>query len=308
MARIAHLYHGEGLRQAEIANRFGVSQARVSRLLKRAEQEGIIRTTVVPVPGVNTADEARLEERYHLRRAIVVDTGGDRLVADVGAATAYHLETALRNGQVVGISSRSTFVRSTVEQLHMRAALQGIRVVQILGGLGDPSETEHANRLTEQLAARLGGEPVFLPAPAIVGSPASARALLDDPFVVRTIGLYDQLDLAIVGIGSLDPPSIRTRATGSLSPADLEQLRRLGAVGDVCLKFFDRDGNPVRTNLSRRVVGIEVAQLQKVPHCVCVAGGPEKGEALRGALLADFVDVLVTDKATAARLLRSSRL
>ncbi len=303
MARVAHLYHEDGLRQAEIASRFGLSQARVSRLLKRAVDEGVVRISVLPVPGVNTGDEEALEERFGLRSAVVVDTEGDRLVADVGAAAAYHLETSLRSGQLVGISSRSTFLRSTLEQVRLRAPLQGVRVVQILGGLGDPSETEHANRLTEQMAARLGGEPVFLPTPAVTGSPESARALLEDPFVAKTVQLYDHLDVAIMGIGSVDRATITARSAGALTERDLRELMRAGAVGDACLRFFDRRGKPVRTALSERVIGVELDRLRSTPHGVCVAGGLQKAEAIRGALLAGFVDVLVTDHATARKVL-----
>jgi DNA-binding transcriptional regulator LsrR (DeoR family) len=52
MTKVARLYHEHGVRQPEIAPRLHVSQARISRLLKRAEQEGIVRTTVVVPEGV----------------------------------------------------------------------------------------------------------------------------------------------------------------------------------------------------------------------------------------------------------------
>ena len=229
MARVLHLYYEDGLRQAEIASRFGLSQARVSRLLKRALDEGVVRISVLPVPGVNTGVEEALEERFCLRSAVVVDTEGDRLLADVGAAAAHHLETSLRGGQLVGISARSTFLRSTLEQVRLRASLQGVCVVQILGGLGDPSETEHANRLTEQMAARLGACVL-----AHAGRDRLARerpALLEDPFVAKTVQLYDHLDVAIMGIGSVDRATIPARSAGALTERDLKELMRAAAVG-----------------------------------------------------------------------------
>ena len=50
IARVAQMYHVEGKRQAEIADLLRLSQATVSRMLKRAEQEDIVRTTVIPRP------------------------------------------------------------------------------------------------------------------------------------------------------------------------------------------------------------------------------------------------------------------
>ena len=45
LAKVARLYHGAGLRQSEITERLNVHQSTVSRLLKRAEKEGIVRIT-----------------------------------------------------------------------------------------------------------------------------------------------------------------------------------------------------------------------------------------------------------------------
>ena len=47
MVKVARLYHEHDVRQPEIARRLHISQARVSRLLKQAEADGIVRTTVV---------------------------------------------------------------------------------------------------------------------------------------------------------------------------------------------------------------------------------------------------------------------
>ena len=42
MTKVAHLYHAKGLGQIEIAQRLGLSQARVSRLLAAAKEKGIV--------------------------------------------------------------------------------------------------------------------------------------------------------------------------------------------------------------------------------------------------------------------------
>src|ERR1700709_703139 len=94
MTKIARLYHEHDVRQPEIARRLHISQARVSRLLKQAELDGIVRTTVVVPEGVQTALEERLEERYGLREAIVVELLDDSeasITRDLGTATARYL-------------------------------------------------------------------------------------------------------------------------------------------------------------------------------------------------------------------------
>src|SRR5690349_6927255 len=95
MTKVARLYHEHGVRQPEIARRLHVSQARVSRLLKQAEVEGIVRTTVIVPEGVRTGLEDVLEEAYGLREAVVVecfDTTEEAIAYDLGVATAGYLE------------------------------------------------------------------------------------------------------------------------------------------------------------------------------------------------------------------------
>jgi len=77
MTKVARLYHEHGVRQPEIARRLHVSQPRVSRLLKHAERDGIVRTTVIVPEGVQTAVEEALEERFGLREAVGVETLDD---------------------------------------------------------------------------------------------------------------------------------------------------------------------------------------------------------------------------------------
>ena len=50
VTKVARLYHVRGLRQGEIAERLRLSQSRVSRLLDRAGELGIVRNIVAVPP------------------------------------------------------------------------------------------------------------------------------------------------------------------------------------------------------------------------------------------------------------------
>ena len=85
---------------------------------------------------------------------------------------------------------------------------------------------------------------------------------------------WKELDLALVGIGSLEPSPLLRQSGNALTEAEQAQLRSAGAVGDVCLRFFDL-GVTVMTTLDQRVMSIASNDLRNVPRLTGVAGEQE---------------------------------
>lgn len=308
LAKVARLYYEQGQRQSAIASQLDLSQATVSRLLKRAEEEQIVRITVSMPHGVFAELEEALQRMYGLKEAIVVDTGDEasdeQILRDIGAAAAFYLETTLKQGEVVGISSWSATLLAMVNAMHPLSRPSEARVIQILGGVGNPAAEGHAVHLTQRLATMIRGEVTFLPAPGIMGSAGASRHFLADPFVQQAMALFDQVSLALVGIGGLEPSRLLASSGNSFSPQELELLREHNAVGDICLRFFDLQGNPVVTPLDDRVIGMRLEQLRHTQRSVGIAGGRKKLAAIRGALAGRWINVLITDRFTASRLVQ----
>jgi DNA-binding transcriptional regulator LsrR (DeoR family) len=240
LTKVARMYHEKGIRQPQIAGQLGLSQARVSRLLKQAVDVGIVRTVVTMPTGVHGDLEDELQGRYGLRDATVVDTAGleDDLLPALGSAAAAYLDVSLTGGHVVGISSWSETLLSAVDRMPRKSLPVVGRVVQIVGGLGDPAVQMQATRLTARFAELTGAMPLYLPAPGLVGSPAVRKAMLNDPSVNEVTATWGQLTDALVGIGSLEPSPLLARSGNAIAVDEQEELRRLGAVGDVCFRFF----------------------------------------------------------------------
>jgi DNA-binding transcriptional regulator LsrR (DeoR family) len=304
IAKVAGLYYQRGMRQADIAAQMSLSQSTVSRLLKRAEQEHVVRITVSVPAGAHTELESELEARYRLQEAIVVDTVGDdeQILRDLGSAAAFYLESTLKEGDVIGISSWSATLLAMVDAMHPLPKSTKAEVVQILGGVGNPAAEVHAAHLTGRLAAFTHGNGVFLPAPGVAGSAEAARVYLEDPFVCSAADRFAHVTLALVGIGAIEPSRLLASSGNIFSKEELDLLRARGAVGDVCLRFFDRHGQRVVTPLDQRVIGIRPEQLRAVTRSVGIAGGPRKHDAIRGALASGLINILITDLGTAEAL------
>jgi DNA-binding transcriptional regulator LsrR (DeoR family) len=308
MTRVARLYYEERLIQSEIANKLGITQVAVSRLLKKAEENGIVRTTVVTPPGAFAELEETLEQRFGLSQVIVGEATSDSeeaVLAAIGSACAEYLESTIRSGEVIGISSWSSSLLATVEQMHPIRKLENCVVVQLLGGIGSPSAEQHANHLAVRLSRLVRGEARFLPVPGVVGSPNAAKVLLKEPNVSGTVALFDKVSLALVGIGSVEPSALVASSGNIFSKAELEQLQKQGAVGDICIRFIDAKGKPVKGAHDERVIGMDLEALTHVPRSVAVCGGKRKFAAILGAIRGKWINTLVTDQHTAARLVKA---
>jgi DNA-binding transcriptional regulator LsrR (DeoR family) len=305
IARVAQMYHTEHLRQAEIAARLRMSQATVSRMLKRAEQENIVRTTVIPPPGTFAELETALRERYGLGEAIVIDCSEDRdgaIMARIGEAAAHFLEVTLQQDEVIGVSSWSQTLLRMVDNIHPLKSAKAKYIVQILGGMGDASVQTHATELTARLAKLTGGRPQLLLVQGITSSREAKLVMLADPVVRGTMDLHSRLSLAIIGIGAVEPSELLARSGNVFSKQEMAMLYEAGAVGEISFRFYDRNGKEVITPLNDRVIGISLEDLKKAGRVMALAGGQSKTEAIAGALRTGIIDVLVTDKFTAARL------
>ena len=306
IAQVARMYHEERRTQLEIATSLNVSQGTVCRFLKRAEKLGIVRTTVSPPVGTFVDLEELLEQKFELSQVIIAraPSGSEEsMQGAVGAAAAHFLGITLRPRTVVGLAPWSASLLSMVEQMHPVWKVSECKVVQILGGVGHPSVEKHVCYLVSQLARLVQGDAHLLPAPGLVASKEAADVLTQDPHVRETMELFDRITVALLGIGSLEPSPWLVGSGNTFSIEELQSLEDKGAVGNICLRFYNANGEEITDALgSNRVFGLKLERLKSIPMVVGIACGKRKRQAILGALRGRWINVLVTDQFTAESL------
>lgn len=306
MVKVSRMYHERNVKQSQIAHELHISQPRVSRLLKRSLEVGIVKTVVMPPAGVHADLEDQLESKFGLLEAVVVDSPSvdeDELVHALGPATATYLESTLMGAEQIGISSWSSNLLAAARAMHSSSSAVVSDVVQLVGGVGDPRAQIKANQLITTFASVTGAVPLFFPAPGLLGTPEARESLMADPAVQEISNHWTDLTTALVGIGALDPSPLLRESGNAIADNEQARLREAGAIGDVCYRFFDEDGALVPSDLNERVMGIEPERLRAIPRRIGVAGGVRKHAAIRGALLGSWVNVLITDVTTASALM-----
>lgn len=312
LAEVGELYYLHGRDQSSIAEEVGTSRSNVSRLLTEARQRGIVDIRINHPLGRALELERRLVSDFGLEEARVLATrpgratGGRREARDsltgVGRLGAVYLLEALTDGRTIGLSWGTSLeaLVNAVAPPRPRA----VEVVQLLGGLSWVSQSLSGHELGRRLADRLGGRFAYLHAPAIVDSTEARDLLLRQEGIADVLAKGRGADLALLGVGSLGTGSSRALySRPELSAAERREIRSGGAVGDICARLFDRDGRPCEVAANRHVVGLELDELKAIPRRVGVACGVEKVAGITGALRGRLVNVLITNEATAAKVL-----
>ncbi len=295
---LATRFYVLGQTQAQIARDLGVDPATVSRQLKKARDEGIVRIEIRRPRRLHVDLGRALADRFGLKRAVVVanDDGGRSAVASVAAD---YFSSVLTNGARLGLSFGRML--SAMVPLLTSGTLSNLDISMLLGGFGRAMPGIQGHELARHIASLYPHSRIhYLQAPLLVDSPDIRQAMLRDGSIQAALQAAANSELALVGIGNLDDSAPLVRY-GHLSPEDRKRLLQAGAVGDVSARFLDVQGEPV-TVLDDRLIAIERNDLVRVPTVVAVAAGPEKYAAIQGALLSGYVDVLVTDETTAQEL------
>jgi deoxyribonucleoside regulator len=300
--KICYLYYREERTQEEISKLLGYSRFKISRILKEARRRGLVVITIND-PGVDLAEaEIELARKFDLKQAIVVRANeftGRSTMDQVGEAAARYLRDVVGRHRVMGVTWGLTVyhVASNLESLDAA----NLSLVQIGGGLGT-IEGSDSNMLTMMFAQKLGAKAFLIPAPVIVRNHAIRDTLFKEKKIQETLAIARKADIVLFGVGVIGPEGLLWKS-GFLNKGDALKLKESGAVGAICGRFFDANGEQCWHELDDRTIGLNLNELRRIRHKICVATGEEKLEGVLGVLRGKFADVLVTDEETAGRLL-----
>ncbi len=305
LARIAAMYYEERLTQEQTAARTGYSRSMVSRLLAEARDQGVIEVRIYHPLERRVELEQALKDQLGLELVRVLVRGTltyAQMLRRLGSLAARLVEELVTDGMALGLSW-GTALWETVNALRPQT-IEGVHVVQMIGSLGTPDPEMDGPELARRFAHTFGGRYSTLSVPLFVDSETTRDALLKDPRVQRAMAYCRQAGLALVGVGTIDPERASLLRASYLTVQQLEELRHVGAVGDVCAIHFDIQGRLIDVPLTRRIMGIDAATLSAIPKRVGVAGGQYKGGPIVGASRAGLINMLVTDEVAATTALR----
>lgn len=299
ISRIARAYYLDGQSRVEIADQLDISRFRVARMLETARSSGIVHIEIRSPGMVDAELSIDLQNAFGLKHAIVLAVPAEDpavLRAQLGRTAGQLLREVAGEGDVIGLS----WARSLAGIDAGVAGLAACPIVQLTGAISRPDGSDGIELVRR--VARIAGSPahVFY-APMIVDDNATARSLRRQPDIARALAMFEQVTVAMVGIGAWRPA--QSTIYDAIKPVDRDQTSKYGVVAEVSGVLVADDGRVLTPPLSRRAICPTGAQLEAISTVIAVAYGAEKVDGVRSVLRGSLVNGLVTHTGMAEALL-----
>lgn len=301
-SQVAHMYYELGMLQPEIAEKLYFSRSKVSRILQKAQDIGVVDIKVRHYLSRVRSYENELKSRFGIGDPVVLTSfeGDDASNAMEGLTNyaALLISDKLKGERVLGITG-SHNVTKTVHLLRKRHECK-LKVVQTIGA---SINQDMSADLVEFLANTFGGKAYLLNTPVYVDDLAVKDRLMRDPAVTAAMHLMKKCDLILMSVGMFDPNGDMQNWWGYMTERHRIELKQKNAAGSICAQFFDIDGNWIDCDWNRKCISIPWEYLEMAKEKIVIAHGPTKVRGILGALRGNLIDVLITDTLTAAAVL-----
>jgi len=304
LMKCCKLYYEEDYTQNEISSLLKISRPTISRMLKEARDFGIVKIEIIDRNRNTFADlERKIERYFKLKEVIIVEDERSYLLErrKAGRAAATYLQRIIKNGDMISVSMGYT-IKEAVDSLEESAKNSNLTFLPLVGGVGQSNMEIHPNEILKNLSAKLGGNFRLLHAPAVVNNMSTKVELLREQTIKDVLDCAALSNISLVGIGAESDTESTIMSTGYFSKADMGFLASRGVVGDICLQFYDINGNFEQIEQNKRVIGVNLDVLRKIDTVIGVACGEKKVKGIIGALNGGFLDVLVTNYSAAAAI------
>ncbi|SOC03700.1 DNA-binding transcriptional regulator LsrR (DeoR family) [Rhodobacter sp. JA431] len=299
---VAWMYYHDGRNQQEIAEALGISRATVVNYLQEARETGLIRITLA-APAFTTHRLAlELREKLGLAGAWVVPDDGlvaEESFARVVRGAAQWLPDLLAPGDRLGVAWGRT-VFELAEQVEARA-IADLTVLQLVGSMATPYGFT-AEACSTRLAQRLGARCLNLHAPAILSRAELAAELRAEPILKRQLDALEGVNKLLFSAGTVTAQS-HVVESGLASPEELDAQVARGAVGVICGRFIDAEGQPMAGPVEARMIGIALPRLVGLEMGLLVVPGLDKVAPSLAAIKGGYVSHIATSTRVAEALL-----
>lgn len=301
LSQICERYYIQQQTQFEIAETLHLSRVMVSRLLTEAIKIGVVEFKINRTSTRQQDLEDQLRTFFPEVEFVVVRDSFGNMNEMIGRQAAVTAERFIFDGSTLAISY-GTAVYQTIKAIpahHFRK----MTVVQMAGVEGATNPEIDGWQLVKICAERLGGAYRYLSASLFSSTSEIHTALQADKKIEEIFNIAKESDLAIVGIGSMDPENSSVVRAGHLTLERLQYAAKAGSVGYIGGQHFNIQGDPL-SGLNNLTMSLDLKFIRDIPAVIGVAHGTSKIQPLVGALRGQYLTCLVIDDIAAIGIIK----
>lgn len=302
--KAADMYYNQGIRQQEISEKLEISISTVSRLLKKAKEQEIVRFTIDQKYLECLTLETELQQRYGLREVIVAPIPDEseqmrleekkKIVALEGAR---YLQRVVSDNDVLGVAYGETvwYVYNYLNPCQRHSS----QFVTLHGVLEHATNRLDGSWLVPRIAKAFGGKYYTINCKGLQDSREDVLRSLSEPDVCRCFEQFPKITVSISGVGLVDPHAKQETILlrSNFMSADAKKaVKESDACCDLMLRFLNQNGQESQTLMRSRVVGIPLESYRRIPNKIIVAAGREKWRAVLALLRGKLADTLIVDQ------------
>ena len=305
---IATLYYLGDMDQAEIANIYGVSRFKISRVLNKCRTQKIVTFHINALETRRDSLSAKLAELLEVSKVIIVPSGStaEESKNTVGQMISKYLCQVMRDKMFIGVSWGST-IQTLARYFLPNRSFDSVTFVQLSGNICSQSVLNQGyidgSQIIRTIASKAEANWSLFQVPYIVNQPLLKELLLQESVISNHVSLYDKLDIACIGLGSSLPERSVSYLSGYITLKESKQLVDNGYGADICGTRLAADGSIPHTILDNRILSIEAETLRKVPLKIAAAVGSDKVCSLIAGARGKYIDVMIIDEVAALSML-----
>lgn len=303
LAKVSTLYHKQGLTQDEIASSVKVSRQTVSRLLREAEEVGILTFEIRDPSGQVQELGMRVRNRFNLAEATVVNGSGldaERSLKETTRVAALACSERIAASSIIGMLWGPTVLQ--LSHSLPRGRHPGLTIAQMGGMIPTIPGRNAIDPAVTAAADILGANADLIAAPLFVDTPVIRDAIMSDSRIAAALENARRADMYIFSVGkaAIDGGLYQS---GYVTTKEIEKLESEGAVGELCGLFYSITGESCGAELESRTIALTRDEIRAIPQRVLVAVGASKASAVAGALAGGYSTEVFLDSDLATALL-----
>ena len=312
--KVCCLYYEDGMNQKEIGDYLGISRSSVLRMLQNGKDRGIVTIELHNPATFNYGElEKKLETMYGFKDVVIVeesvlDSKSEAASYIFGQAADY-LYSLLREGYRIGVTMGHT-LDNVLQTNKTFEKFDNLLCVPIVGGISQGATDGmdvQGNEIARKFTDKFGGKYIQFLSPAMFSDRRILDTFLQEKAVNFIFDEFKKIDVAVVGVGVPKGEDHTLVKAGYATPAELKELAAKGAVGDITLQFFDKNGDTEPFHeFNDRVAAISMEVFRKIPLRICIASGEKKAEAVKGAVKGGLINILITNAECARKLIEAN--